>query len=85
MAPQEIDMLAEELEIAEELQEWMVFDLVFGFLVIFNALFIGFEDSYNYEEDATTITSWYIFECYQLKKCLGLESCDARKGIVSRL
>ncbi|CAD7949042.1 unnamed protein product [Amoebophrya sp. A120] len=63
MAPQEIDMLAEELEIAEELQEWMVFDLVFGFLVIFNALFIGLEDSYNYEEDATTITSWYIFEC----------------------
>eukprot|EP00392_Amoebophrya_sp_AT5.2_P017040 g17355.t1 len=45
LSEQEMDVLAEELEMAEELREWLIFDLVFGVLVLINALFIGFEDA----------------------------------------
>lgn len=54
-------MLAIELEEAEEVQMWLMFDLIFGFLVLLNAVFIGLEISEN-KDPPTTINKWFVFE-----------------------
>ena len=51
MSPQEIVMLVDELEIKQEITEWLRFDLVFGLIVMLNSLFVGIEIHFNKPQD----------------------------------
>ncbi|CAD7961608.1 unnamed protein product [Amoebophrya sp. A25] len=64
MTPAEMDMLTEELEVAEEVSEWMLFDLIFGFFVMVNAFFIALEDSFNYASESNQISGWFLAEVF---------------------
>ncbi len=53
----EVDLLADELELSEEISEWVNFDLFFGLLVLANSLFIGLNTS-----DPTEINEFFYAE-----------------------